>query len=131
MNRPNSGLRVPYNNLMDFFVLWLKFLKPFHSLSDRELEVAACILKYRYELSKVISDETILNNVLFSKENKDKMLEELHITNQYYQVILGNLRKSGIIKDGKVDSKFVPKFKEGEPFALLLIFDKNIVKNEL
>ena len=93
MDRPNSALKVPYKNLMEFFTLWLKFLRPFHNLSDRELEVAACMLKNRYELSKKISDEKILNDVLFSKENKDKMLKELHITNQYYQVILGKLRK--------------------------------------
>lgn len=98
MDRPNSALKVPYKNLMEFFTLWLKFLRPFHNLSDRELEVAACMLKNRYELSKKISDEKILNDVLFSKENKDKMLKELHITNQYYQVILGKLRKVKFIR---------------------------------
>lgn len=98
MDRPNSALKVPYKNLMGFFTLWLKFLRPFHTLSDRELEVAACMLKNRYELSKKISDEKILNDVLFSKENKDKMMKELHITNQYYQVILGKLRKVKFIR---------------------------------
>lgn len=131
MNRPNSTIRVPYEKLMDFFVLWLKFLKPFHSLSDRELEVAACMLKYRYILGNVIQDVNILNNVLFSKENKDKMLEELNLTNQYYQVILGKLRKCKFIVDGKINNKFIPKYNENEPFTLLLMFDKIKQKDTL
>lgn len=131
MNRPNSTIRVPYEKLMDFFVLWLKFLKPFHSLSDRELEVAACMLKYRYILGNVIQDVNILNNVLFSKENKDKMLEELNLTNQYYQVILGKLRKCKFIVDGKINNKFIPKYNENESFTLLLMFDKIKQKDTL
>lgn len=131
MDRPNSALKVPYKNLMEFFTLWLKFLRPFHTLSDRELEVAACMLKNRYELSKKISDEKILNDVLFSKENKDKMLKELHITNQYYQVILGKLRKVKFIKDNKIYSRFIPEYEEGKMFTLLLIFDEEKIKNEL
>ena len=116
---------------MEFFTLWLKFLRPFHNLSDRELEVAACMLKNRYELSKKISDEKILNDVLFSKENKDKMLKELHITNQYYQVILGKLRKVKFIKDNKIYSRFIPEYEEDKMFTLLLVFDKEKIKDEL
>lgn len=131
MDRPNSALKVPYKDLMGFFTLWLKFLKPYHTLSDRELEVAACMLKTRYELSKKISDEKILNDVLFSKEIKDNMIKELHITNQYYQVILGKLRKVKFIENNRINAKFIPEFEEGNMFTLLLVFDKEKIKNEL
>ena len=71
----------------------------------------------------------LVRKYLFSKENKDKMLKELHITNQYYQVILGKLRKVKFIKDNKIYSRFIPEFEEGKMFTLLLVFDEEKIKN--
>lgn len=124
MERPCSTVRVPCNNLQEFFVYWLKFLQPFHSLTIRELEVFACILNHRYALSKVITDETILGSVLFSDDTKKTMAEELEMSQQYFQIIVNKLKKLKLVVDNKVEPKFIPKLKENNGmFTLLFVFD--------
>lgn len=124
MERPCSTVRVPCNNLQEFFVYWLKFLQPFHSLTIRELEVLACILKHRYILSKVISDEKVLGTVLFSDDTTKKMIEDLEMSAQYFKIILSKLKKVKIIVDNVVEPKFIPKLKEDNGmFTLLFVFD--------
>jgi hypothetical protein len=35
------------------------FLEPYHHLTNREIEVAAAFVKYRYELSKAVKDNSL------------------------------------------------------------------------
>lgn len=56
MGRINNVISIPTTIEGKFFRYWLEFLRPFHKLSDRELDVVSAFLKERYELSKVVSD---------------------------------------------------------------------------
>jgi len=125
--RVNAVINIPCSLDKTFFEYWLEFLAPFHSLTKREREVAACFLKYRFMLSKAINDEEVLDKVVMSEEIKKKVREECNITTSYFQVIMGKFKQTKFIVDGKIYHKLVPKgIKEGDgSFQLLLNFDLN------
>ena len=107
-----------------FFRYWLEFLRPFHGLTPREMDVTTSFLYERYKLSKVINDETILNQVVMSNETKKKIQEDCNISNSFFLVILYNLKKSNIIVDGKINPRFIPNIiEENGAFKLMIYFD--------
>lgn len=129
MNTCDSVVRIPAKTKEGFYKYWFKFLLPFHKLTEREMEIAACFLKHREELSKVISDPDILESVLMSDDIKDKIREECDISLPHFQIVIGKLKKANVIIDNKFNPRFVPKVKEGsDNFKLLLLFDFSDVK---
>jgi hypothetical protein len=50
----NNVIRIPTTLKDSFFKYWLEFLRPFHGLTNKEIELAAVIIQKRHELSKVI-----------------------------------------------------------------------------
>lgn len=124
MGKMNNIIRIPTSINTSFFRYWLEFLKPFHNLTDKEMQIAALILKKRYELSKVIKDDGILDKVVMSEDTKRGIREECNISLPHFQVIMGKLRKSKIILEGKVNPRFVPNISEEQgSFRLLLNFE--------
>lgn len=122
----NNVIRIPTSLSTSFFRYWLEFLKPFHNLTDREMQVASSLLKKRYELSKVIQDEVILDKVVLGEDTKKSVRQECNITLPHYQVILGKLRKSKVIIDDRINPRFVPNVTdENGSFRLLLNFELN------
>lgn len=106
-----------------FFKYWLLFTRPFHKLTDTELGVAAALLSKRHDLSKVISDNNLIDKVLFSEETKAVIREESGLTPSHFQVIIGILKKKGFIVDRKVNPKYIPNMKDDKNnFHLLLCF---------
>ena len=123
MIKPNAVVRIP-TTLDSFFKQWLIFLKPFHGLTDRQIDIAAVFLKQRYELSKVISDEKLLDENVMSESTKKQVREECNITLPHFQVIMGKLRKNKVIVDGKINPRFIPNIDEETGiFQLLLLFE--------
>lgn len=122
MKKPDSVVMIP-GNIDSFFRKWFEFLEPFHKLTAREMDVAAAFVKQRYELSKVIADPEILDREVMSDFTKKKVMEECSITLPYFQVIMGKLRKSQIIVNGKLNPRFIPNMeKDSSSFKLLLYF---------
>lgn len=129
MKKPNNIVRIPCSLDISFFKYWFMFLKPFHKLTDREIDVIATFVKYRYELSKVIKDNEILDKVTMSEDTKRKVREECNLALPHYQVIMGKLRKNKVIIDGKINPRFIPNIDESTgSFQLLLLFDLNNVQ---
>lgn len=119
----NNVVRVP-TSLRLFFRYWFEFLKPFHKLTDREIDVITAFTYERYMLSKVISDNDILDKVVMSEDTKKKVREEANITLAHFQVIMGKLRKNKIIVDGRINPRFIPNItEESGLFKLMLLFD--------
>lgn len=124
MGKINNVITIPTSIQGKFFKFWLEFLRPFHKLTDREIDVMACFLKQRYELSKVIKDPELLNQVAMGEETKRKIREECNITQAYFQVIMTKLKKSKIIDNGRINPKFIPRLEEGSNnFQLLFAFE--------
>ena len=124
MKKPNNIVRVPCSLSGSFFRHWFKFLEPFHKLTEREIDVITSFVKQRYELSKVIKDNEILDKVTMSEDTKKKVREECNITLPHFQVIMGKLRKNKVIIDGKINPRFIPNIdEETDTFQLLLLFE--------
>ena len=122
--KANNVVRIPCSLDGSFFRYWFMFLKPFHKLTDREIDVITSFVKHRYELSKVIKDNDILDKVVMSEDTKRKVSEECNITLPHFQVIMGKLRSSKVIIDGKINPRFIPNIEEEDGFfKLLLLFE--------
>ena len=124
MKKPNNIVRVPCSLDKSFFRYWFMFLEPFHKLTDREIDVITAFVKQRYELSKVIKDNDILDKVTMSEDTKKKVREECNMTLPHFQVIMGKLRKNKVIVNGKINPRFIPNInEETDTFQLLLLFE--------
>lgn len=120
----DNVVRIPCKLDYSFFKMWFMFLQPFHHLTEREMEVATSFVKQRYELSKVVSDNGILDRLVMSEDTKSKVREECNITLPHFQVIMGKLRKNNIIVDGKLNPRYIPRvIEENGSFKLMLLFD--------
>lgn len=123
-NIPNNIIRMPCSLSNNFFRYWFMFLEPYHKLTDREIDVITSFVKHRYELSKVIKDNDILDKVTMSEDTKRKVREDCGISQAHFQVIMTKLKKSKIIENGKINSKFIPRVGQtSKGFQLLLAFD--------
>ena len=122
--KPNNAIALKSSLDGKFFRMWLEFLRPFHKLTERETDVLAAFLKERFELSKVVSDQVILNKLTMSEDTKRKVRDDCNISQAHFQVIMTKLKKSKIIKDGKIEPKFIPRVQHGtKSFQLLLAFE--------
>lgn len=119
----NNVIRIP-TSLKSFFRYWFVFLRPFHQLTDREIDVITSFAYERYQLSKVISDSDILDKVVMSEDTKKKIREENNITLAHFQVIMGKLRKNKVLLENKINPRFIPNVNsDSDPFKLMLLFD--------
>lgn len=124
MGKINNVITIPTSTEGKFFRYWFEFLKPFHKLTDREIDVIASFVKQRYELSKVIKDPELLDKVTMSEDTKRKVREDCEISQAHFQVIMTKLKKSKVIDNGKINPKFIPRIDEdAKNFQLLLSFD--------
>jgi len=106
---------------LEFFTEWLKIIKSFSPLTDKEAEFVAVLLTKRHELSKVILDENILSKVLFDKEMKSKIVEELQLKDmQTFENMAHMLRKKNVIIEvNKINPRYIPKVsKDFTTFAI-------------
>lgn len=124
MGKMNNIIRIPTSIDGKFFRYWLEFLKPFHNLTEREIQVATALLKQRYELSKVIKDDNILNKVVLSDDTKRAVREECGISLPHFQVIMGKLKKNKVMLENEINPRFIPNITEEKgSFRLLLNFE--------
>ena len=120
----DSIVRIPCKGDGKFFRYWFEFLTPFHNLTEREMDVITSFVKQRYELSKVIKDNEILDKVTMSEDTKKKVREECDISLPHFQVIMGKLRKNKVIIDGKINPRYIPSVdEENGSFKMMLLFD--------
>lgn len=124
MGKINNVITIPTSIEGKFFRYWLEFLRPFHRLTDREIDVTASFLKQRYELSKVVSDPEVLDRLTMSEDTKRNVREDCQISQAHFQVIMTKLKKNKVIDNGKINPKFIPKIdSDAKNFQLLILFD--------
>lgn len=125
MRKPNNIVTIPVEkNNSSFFKWWLTLLRPFVSLTNREMDVVAEFLKQRWELSKAISDPVILDTMVMSENIKSKVIEACHITQQHFYVVMSNLRKNKVIVNDIINPRIIPNIRENDNgcFQLLILF---------
>lgn len=124
MGKINNVITIPTSKEGSFFRFWFEFLRPFHKLTDREMDVIASFVKHRFELSKLVSDKELLNKLTMSEDVKKKVREDCNISQAHYQVIMTKLKKSKVIENGRINPRFIPNLEQdGNNFQLLLSFD--------
>lgn len=125
LKKANNVIRIPASLKGNFFRVWVEFLTPLHGLTNREKDVLASFLKIRFELSKSVLDNNLLDKVLMSDDVKSKIRKDCNVSSAFFQVILGKLRKIGVIENDRINPKFIPKnMKDSdETFYFLLYFD--------
>ena len=124
MNKPNNVVKVPATVGIDLFKKWFVFLKPFHGLTDREIDIIACFAKERFELSKAITEEALLDKVVMSDDTKRKIREECEVSLPHFQVIMSKLKKSKVIINNRINPHYIPNFRPGDTtFSVLFYYD--------
>ena len=122
--KPNNVIRIPSNFNENFFKYWLKFLQPFHNLTEQEMSIGAAFLRERQKLSKVVLDEDVLDRALMDEEIQKKIRGEFSITNQHFQVMKNKLKNKNFFIENKINPKLIPNVKDTDGvFQLLLLFD--------
>lgn len=124
--KPNNIITIPVAKEYDFFHWWCVFLRPVINLTNREIDVIASFLKQRWELSKSITDQAILDEMVMSDATKRKVMDECNISLQHFYVVMSNLRKSKIIDKGKINPRLIPNIRQDndEYFQLMILFKK-------
>lgn len=122
--RPNNVITVPIEDSTDFFKWWCIFLRPFIKLTDREIDIVASFLKQRWELSKRISDPSLLDSMMLSENVRTKVQEECHITSKHLYVVISNLRKSKVFINNTINPRLIPNIRKDDNgyFQLLILF---------
>ena len=122
--KPNNMFNVPFSSITDFFKWWFIFLRPFISLTEKEIEVMASFLRHRWELSKITHDAVILDTMVMSGDTKRMVIEECGITLQHFYVVMSALRRKKAILNGIINPKLIPNVREdfNGTFKLLIQF---------
>ena len=116
--------RIP-NRDDEFFRAWLEVMRPLHSLASKEMDFAAAFLKKRHELAKTMTDDRLIDKVLFDSETKIAIANSLGISYSYMQYIFKKMRESGMIKGKRVDPLYCPSYENGKPVRWVFLFENN------
>lgn len=131
-NKPNNVIRIPNKGISQFYLHWLKFLYPFHKLTEQEMVVGACFLQERQRLSKYISNDDLLDKALVSEDILNTIKDRCNIKNAHFQVLKARLKKKHFFIGDKVNPKMIPNIREKDnEFRLLLWFDIDRTEDEL
>ena len=114
------------NSALDigFFYKWLSFLTPFHHLTKLEMTVLASFLNKRHNLAQLVRDELVLDNLLKSIDTRKEIRDEIGLTTGQFNIMVSKLKKSGVMKNNKIDKHYIPNIEEHSgQYRLILIFD--------
>ena len=129
----NKILTVDCNRENDFFSAWIEYLAPKHHLTKSEQKFLAACLRQRYELSKGITDENLLDETALNETYRTKIRKDLGISTQQMQNVITKLKKLHILIPRnfpfsdklsyyKIAPDFIPPYKDDKDFLLLLLF---------
>ena len=108
----------------EFYKSWLVVLKPFHRLTDKQIDVAAGFLNHRAMLAEEIDNPALLDRLLLSTETCKAIREELNMTCPHFRVVMTKLRRSGFIKNNTINMKYIPEVDFSQKnFSLLFNFE--------
>lgn len=125
LQKPNNVVEIK-TSLNDFFHWWCVFLKPIISLTNREADVVSSFLKFRYEMSKSISDPAILDILMLNNDTKKRIMAECNISQSHFYGILNKLKKNKVFIGNTLNPRLIPNIKKDEEngyFQLLLLFN--------
>jgi hypothetical protein len=108
---------------------WLYLTKIFHKLTDQQINILSLFLYEYYKLKKEVTNERIINEVLFDYKIKMKIKEELGIKDPSLQNAMTIFRKKGIIVNNQLSKLFIPQI-EKDANNFKLIYNFNIINEK-
>jgi hypothetical protein len=121
-----TGVTTIPNKDSEFFRAWLEVMRPLHGLASKEMDFAAAFLKKRYELAKTMTDDRLIDRVLFDAETKNAVAESLGISYSYMQYIFKKMRECGMIREKRINPQFLPAYEGGKQVRWMFIFKNNV-----
>lgn len=120
----NVNVKRILSDKKSIFRYWLEFLKPYHKLRTKEIEALALILYFRYELSREIPNESVVDLVLFSTKTRIKIREDLGgMSQKVFNNLLTSLRNKKVLSKGnKILPALIPSMSE-DGFKLVFNFE--------
>lgn len=109
----------------NFFKLWLTLIQPYLKLRNKEADVLAKFIEYRFEISKRVKDEEEINFILFSTKIRNQIVDELDISNPALNNMISALRKKKYIIKNSINKKLIPNI-EYDTDNFKLIYNVNI-----
>ena len=109
----------------DFFQAWAESLRFVHSLTKRETEVFATVLKKHYEMVK--KNIEVDDGQLFERRQRAVYCKLLKMTNRHFNTVLCKFKKVGVIVGGRGHERILPKLiptitKDGAMLMVNFIF---------
>lgn len=123
MYRSDNVFSISVPDTLSFFKWWCIFRRPFIPLTDREIDVVAGLLRQRWELSKSIQDDAILDAMVMSRDILNKVAEECKMAKPHFYVVMNALKKKGVVTN-HIAPKLIPNLKSGREFKLTILFKK-------
>ena len=108
---------------------WLYLTKIYHKLTDQQINILSLFLYEYYKLKKEVTNERIINEVLFDYKIKMKIKEELGIKDPSLQNAMTIFRKKGIVVNNQLSKLFIPQI-EKDANNFKLIYNFNIINEE-
>lgn len=129
-HKPDNMFTIEGTEEKNFFKWWCTLMTLFINITPKEIDLVASLLKQRHELSKKISDPTLVDSQLKNNDTRQKVLEECNITLAHYYVLMSNLRSKGIITEAGINSRLIPRIsKDNNGYCqLLVLFKDPIIK---
>ena len=91
----------------DFFQAWAESLKFVHSLTKRETEIFAAVLKKHYEMVK--KGLEVDDGQLFEKRQRADYCKHLKMTARHFNTTLCKFRKVGVVTGELGHERILPK----------------------
>lgn len=123
----DKAMKVKCSSMKDFYYNWMHMLRFKHNLTKRQMQLAAEFLNLRHELSDVIKDESVLEDITTSLESKKECRKRLNIKEDLFNVMWRRLKMSGFIVDGKINALYIPNITANNyKLGLIFLIEDNV-----
>lgn len=97
-----------------FFKHWLNLTKPFHKLTEQEIDVVSLFLYYHNEFKDGTTNKKMLWKFVFDYDTKMLIKKELGMKDQGLQNVLTVLRKKKVIINNTINPVYIPDLNTGD-----------------
>lgn len=114
-------------NEEQFFKVWLMMLQPFLKIRKQEMDILAKLLYSRYLISQQVTNQSIVDDLLFNAKNKKRIKQELGIQTYSFNNVIASLKKKKIIINNSINKKIIPQVQNNFK-NFKLVYDIEVVE---
>ena len=108
------------------FERWVALTQPLHKLTEAEANIFVLFLRKRHLFAISISDDNIVNKLLFSTDTRKEIMDTLGYKMGTFQNYLTAMRNKGVIQNNRLNKKLIPNYEDGaNNFKLIFNFNIN------